>query len=107
MVGLKCMVLWHREGGSPSVQYPTFRGFGHLTIRLGRCVTPLCYPTVLPHCVTPRAGLRVVMLRPTFFKEFTDRRIPPHFGLIDTIVGGHVKLRSRALRLLASIFEYR
>jgi hypothetical protein len=41
--------------------------------------------------------MRVVMLKPNFFKEFSDGRIPPHFGLVDKIIASHVKLRGRAL----------
>lgn len=49
--------------------------------------------------------MRVVMLKSNFFKEFTEGKIPPHFGLLDKVIADHVKLRQSALKLLTSIFE--
>ena len=50
--------------------------------------------------------MRVVMLKSDFFKEFTEGKIPPHFGLLDKVIADHVKLRQSTLKLLTSIFEY-
>ena len=49
---------------------------------------------------------RKVVLEPDFFSEYTSKRIPPHFGIIDQIVQDHPALNAHVLELLQTIFEF-
>lgn len=50
--------------------------------------------------------IRRVVLDSDFFSEFSARKIPPHFKLLDEIVSKHGHLAAHVLSLLSSIYEY-